>query len=29
MPGRVWGRRIAEVKHNVAIDDAKFEAPGK
>jgi len=29
MPGRVWGRRIAEVKHNVAIDDAKFEAQQK
>lgn len=24
MPGRVWGRRIAEVKHNVTIDDGLF-----
>ena len=29
MPGRVWGRRIAEVKHNVAIEDAKFEVTQK
>ena len=29
MPGRVWGRRIAEVKHNVAIEDEKFEATQK
>ena len=29
MPGRVWGRRIAEVKHNVAIEDGKFEATQK
>lgn len=27
MPGRVWGRRIAEVKHNVSIEDDQFEAP--
>lgn len=24
MPGRVWGRRIAEVKHNVPIEDERF-----
>ena len=24
MPGRVWGRRIAEVKHNVEIEDGQF-----
>jgi hypothetical protein len=29
MPGRVWGRRIAEVRHNVAIEDEKFEATQK
>ncbi len=23
-PGRVWGRKIDEMKHNVPIDDAKF-----
>jgi photosynthetic reaction center cytochrome c subunit len=27
MPGRVWGRRIAEVKHNVLIEDERFEPP--
>jgi photosynthetic reaction center cytochrome c subunit len=27
MPGRVWGRRIAEVKHNVAIEDGQFNPP--
>ncbi|MFY9609348.1 MAG: c-type cytochrome [Blastocatellia bacterium] len=27
MPGRVWGRRIAEVKHNVAIEDEQFDVP--
>ena len=27
MPGRVWGRRIAEVKHNVSIDDELFNPP--
>lgn len=27
MPGRVWGRRIAEVKHNVSIEDEQFDAP--
>ena len=27
MPGRVWGRRIAEVKHNVSIEDAQFNPP--
>ena len=29
MPGRVWGRRIAEVRHNVTIEDEKFEATQK
>ena len=29
MAGRVWGRRIAEVTHNVAIEDGKFEANGQ
>ena len=24
MPGRVWGRRIAEVTHNVAVEDERF-----
>jgi len=24
MPGRVWGRKIDEIKQNVAIDDTKF-----
>ena len=24
MPGRIWGRKIAEIKQNVALDDAKF-----
>jgi len=28
MPGRSWGRRIAEVKHNVAIGDESFNVPG-
>lgn len=27
MPGRVWGRRIAEVKHNVSIEDDQFNPP--
>jgi hypothetical protein len=27
MPGRVWGRRIAEVKHNSLIEDQEFEPP--
>jgi len=27
IPGRTWSRRINEVKHNTAIDDAKFEKP--
>src|SRR5262245_15173894 len=26
MPGRVWGRRIAQIKHNVPIDDSKFSS---
>lgn len=24
MPGRIWGRKVDEVKQNVAVDDAKF-----
>ena len=24
MPGRIWGRKIDEVKQNLAVDDAKF-----
>ena len=24
MPGRSWGRKIAEIKQNVPLDDAKF-----
>jgi photosynthetic reaction center cytochrome c subunit len=28
MPGRSWGRRIAEVKQNTVIDDAVFNPPG-
>jgi zinc protease len=27
LPGRSWGRKVAEIKHNVAIDDSKFELP--
>ena len=27
MPGRTWGRKIAEIKQNVAIDDLKFNPP--
>ena len=27
MPGRSWGRKIAEVKQNAAIDDAVFNPP--
>jgi hypothetical protein len=27
MPGRAWGRKLDEVKHNVAIEDATFEPP--
>ena len=27
MPGRVWGRRIVEVKHNVSIEDERFSPP--
>lgn len=26
-PGRSWGRKVAEIKHNVDIEDAKFELP--
>jgi len=28
-PGRIWGRKITEIKQNVVIDDAKFELPKK
>ena len=28
-PGRSWGRKIDEVKQNVAIDDARFNPPAK
>ncbi len=27
IPGRVWGRKINEVKQNVSLDDAEFNAP--
>jgi len=27
MPGRSWGRKIDEIKQNVAIDDTKFSPP--
>jgi len=27
MPGRIWGRKIVEMKQNVAIDDAQFNTP--
>jgi hypothetical protein len=27
MPGRSWGRQIAEIKQNVPVDDAQFNAP--
>jgi photosynthetic reaction center cytochrome c subunit len=27
MPGRSWGRQIAEMKQNVTLDDAQFNAP--
>jgi len=27
IPGRIWGRKITEVKQNTAIDDAKFNQP--
>ncbi|HVG33755.1 MAG TPA: c-type cytochrome [Pyrinomonadaceae bacterium] len=27
IPGRVWGRKITEVKQNVPLDDAQFELP--
>jgi len=27
MPGRIWGRKIDEIKQNVPLDDAKFNAP--
>jgi photosynthetic reaction center cytochrome c subunit len=27
IPGRVWGRKITEVKQNIPLDDAQFEIP--
>ena len=27
MPGRSWGRKIAEIKQNVAVDDSQFNPP--
>ena len=27
MPGRSWGRKIAEIKQNVTVDDAQFNPP--
>lgn len=27
MPGRTWGRKIAEIKQNVPLDDAQFDRP--
>ena len=27
MPGRIWGRKIDEIKQNVPLDDTKFNAP--
>ena len=27
MPGRIWGRKIDEIKQNVPLDNAKFNAP--
>ncbi|HZE71855.1 MAG TPA: c-type cytochrome [Pyrinomonadaceae bacterium] len=27
MPGRIWGRKIAEIKQNVPVDDAQFNPP--
>jgi len=27
IPGRRWGRKIAEIKQNVAVDDAQFNPP--
>ncbi|HSE30155.1 MAG TPA: c-type cytochrome [Pyrinomonadaceae bacterium] len=27
LPGRSWGRKVAEVKQNVPIEDSKFELP--
>ena len=28
-PGRSWGRKVTEIKHNVPIEDVKFELPQK
>lgn len=27
MPGRIWGRKIAEIRQNVPLDDAQFNPP--
>ncbi len=27
MPGRSWGRKLTEVKHNIPIEDARFDRP--
>jgi hypothetical protein len=27
LPGRIWGRRVDEIKQNVALDDTKFNPP--
>lgn len=29
MPGRIWGRKIDEIKQNIPIDDAKFSLSGE
>jgi len=29
MPGRIWGRKVTEIKQNVAIDDQQFNLPRK
>jgi hypothetical protein len=29
IPGRVWGRKVTEVKQNVPIEDSKFNPPAK
>jgi len=29
IPGRAWGRKIAEVKQNVPLDDARFDPPAE
>jgi hypothetical protein len=27
IPGRIWGRKVAEIKQNATIDDAQFNPP--